>query len=119
MSFLRSRRYCHGQLHPVTLLTPPQHPEAWPFQEPVDEQQVPDYYDIIHDPVDLSLIEKRLNLGDYYMTLDIFVADFRRMFDNCRNYNKSETPYYKCSDRLQAAFDQTMFGRLTAKKPEQ
>ena len=34
--------------------------------------------------MDLKLVEKRLAAGDYYLTLDIFVADLKRLFDNCR-----------------------------------
>lgn len=36
------------------------------------------------DPVDLSLIRQRLQGEDYYFNLDIFAADFRRMFANCK-----------------------------------
>lgn len=28
-----------------------EHPDAWPFKEPVDSRDVPDYYDIIKDPI--------------------------------------------------------------------
>lgn len=28
-----------------------EHPDAWPFREPVDARDVPDYYDIIKDPM--------------------------------------------------------------------
>ena len=45
---------------------------------------MPDYGTIIKDPIDLSLIEGRLHRRDYYLTLDIFTADFKRMFNNCR-----------------------------------
>lgn len=58
--------------------------DAWPFRQPVPKAEVPDYYDVIKDPVDLSLIAARLKGGAYYFTLDIFLADFRRMFNNCR-----------------------------------
>lgn len=27
------------------------HADAWPFKEPVDARDVPDYYDIIKDPM--------------------------------------------------------------------
>ena len=36
------------------------------------------------DPVSMQLIRERLAAGDYYATLDIFAADFRRMFANAR-----------------------------------
>lgn len=28
-----------------------ENPDAWPFKEPVDARDVPDYYDVIKDPV--------------------------------------------------------------------
>ena len=27
------------------------HPQAWPFKEPVNAQEVPDYYDVIQNPM--------------------------------------------------------------------
>ena len=36
------------------------------------------------DPVSMQLVRERLTAGDYYATLDIFAADFRRMFANAR-----------------------------------
>ncbi len=40
---------------------------------------------VSQDPVDLSLINQRLKSGQYYLTLDIFIADLRRMLNNCRS----------------------------------
>ena len=28
-----------------------EHPDAWPFKEPVDARDVPDYYEIIKNPI--------------------------------------------------------------------
>lgn len=58
--------------------------DAWPFRAPVDPQEALDYYDIITDPVDLSLVAARLNTKQYYISLEMFVADIRKMCDNCR-----------------------------------
>lgn len=41
--------------------------DAWPFRRPVEDGETLDYYDIILDPVDLSLIESRL--GSKYVGL--------------------------------------------------
>jgi hypothetical protein len=46
--------------------------------------QALDYYDIIHDPVDLLLIGGRLASKAYYVSLEMFVADVRKMCDNCK-----------------------------------
>eukprot|EP00735_Rhodelphis_limneticus_P001193 TRINITY_DN11764_c0_g1::TRINITY_DN11764_c0_g1_i1::g.11575::m.11575 TRINITY_DN11764_c0_g1::TRINITY_DN11764_c0_g1_i1::g.11575 ORF type:complete len:608 (+),score=118.63,sp/Q338B9/GCN5_ORYSJ/48.75/4e-115,Bromodomain/PF00439.20/3.4e-21,Acetyltransf_7/PF13508.1/3.4e-08,Acetyltransf_1/PF00583.19/8.1e-08,Acetyltransf_10/PF13673.1/0.016,PCAF_N/PF06466.6/0.047,FR47/PF08445.5/0.38 TRINITY_DN11764_c0_g1_i1:135-1958(+) len=82
------------------------HPAAWPFSEPVKVEEVPDYLDIIKDPIDLKTIEERLDRGPpfYYKTKDIFVADLVRMCENCRTYNSPDTVYYQCADQLQAFF---------------
>eukprot|EP00775_Hariotina_reticulata_P006085 gene6085-6325_t len=80
--------------------------EAWPFRRPVEDGETLDYYDIIVDPVDLSLIESRLGSKQYYISLEMFVADIRKMCDNCRYYNAQSTPYYQCASKLQAAVEQ-------------
>ncbi|KAL9243032.1 hypothetical protein vseg_016972 [Gypsophila vaccaria] len=80
------------------------HPDAWPFKEPVDARDVPDYYDIIKNPIDLKTMSKRVETETYYVTFEMFVADVRRMFDNARTYNSPETIYYKCATRLEAHF---------------
>ncbi|KAH7836857.1 hypothetical protein Vadar_006524 [Vaccinium darrowii] len=80
------------------------HPDAWPFKEPVDAREVPDYYDIIKDPMDLKTMSKRVESEQYYVTFEMFVADVRRMFANARSYNSPETIYYKCASRLEAHF---------------
>lgn len=33
------------------------HKSAWPFKDPVKREEVPDYYDIIKNPIDLSKIQ--------------------------------------------------------------
>jgi hypothetical protein len=32
-----------------------EHADAWPFKDPVDPRDVPDYYDIIKDPMGKSV----------------------------------------------------------------
>ena len=48
---------------------------AWPFREPVDTKEVPDYLDIIKIPMDLQTIEKRIRQDNYYRNKDMFLAD--------------------------------------------
>ncbi|XP_044485552.1 histone acetyltransferase GCN5-like isoform X2 [Mangifera indica] len=80
------------------------HVDAWPFKEPVDARDVPDYYDIIKDPMDLRTMSKRVESEQYYVTFEMFMADVKRMFHNARTYNSPDTIYYKCSMRLEAHF---------------
>ncbi|XP_057517580.1 histone acetyltransferase GCN5 [Amaranthus tricolor] len=81
-----------------------EHPDAWPFKEPVDARDVPDYYEIIKNPIDLRTMSKRVDSEVYYVTFEMFVADARRMFENARTYNSPETIYYKCATRLESHF---------------
>ncbi|CAK8543521.1 unnamed protein product [Lathyrus sativus] len=80
------------------------HADAWPFKEPVDPRDVPDYYEIIKDPMDLKTMSKRVESEQYYVTFEMFVEDVRRMFGNARTYNSPETIYYKCATRHEAHF---------------
>ncbi|PIA31579.1 hypothetical protein AQUCO_04900107v1 [Aquilegia coerulea] len=80
------------------------HPDSWPFKEPVDGRDVPDYYDIIKDPMDMRTMSKRLESEQYYVTFEMFVADVKRMFANARTYNSPDTIYYKCATRLENFF---------------
>ncbi|PQQ06721.1 histone acetyltransferase GCN5 [Prunus yedoensis var. nudiflora] len=90
------------------------HVDAWPFKEPVDARDVPDYYDIIKDPMDLKTMSKRVESEQYYVTFEMFVADAKRMFANARTYNSPDTIYYKCSSRLEAHFQSRVQSGLQA-----
>jgi histone acetyltransferase len=100
------------------LKTMNEHPDAWPFKEPVDAREVPDYYDIIKDPMDMKTMSKRVESELYYVTFEMFVADVKRMFHNARTYNAPETIYYKCATRLENHFSNKVQAYLqTATKP--
>ncbi|CAI5484591.1 unnamed protein product [Closterium sp. Yama58-4] len=81
-----------------------EHADSWPFKDPVDGNEVPDYYDIIKDPIDLKTMQKRLEAESFYLTIDMFVADMRRMTANARTYNAPDTIYFKCANRLENFF---------------
>ncbi|KAJ6352346.1 hypothetical protein OIU76_001544 [Salix suchowensis] len=78
------------------------HVDAWPFKEPVDARDVPDYYDIIKDPMDLKTMLKRVESEQYYVTLEMFIADVKRMCHNARTYNSPDTIYYKLEAHFQS-----------------
>ncbi|CAJ0949114.1 unnamed protein product, partial [Mesorhabditis belari] len=71
-----------------------QHADAWPFLEPVDAVQVPEYYSYIKQPIDLQTMAEKLK-GKHYGHEALFLADLRRMFDNCYRFNGVETEYYR------------------------
>ncbi|XP_012525260.1 histone acetyltransferase KAT2A [Monomorium pharaonis] len=83
------------------------HSTAWPFLEPVDKDEVPDYYDHIKYPMDLKTMEERLK-SKYYVTRRLFIADMTRIFTNCRLYNSLETDYYRCANALEKYFQTRM-----------
>lgn len=76
------------------------HKHAWPFLSPVNKDEVPDYYNVITSPMDLSTIEERLD-GDCYTAPKELVTDVRLIFSNCRQYNGSTTVYAKCAVQLE------------------
>ncbi|XP_078692537.1 nucleosome-remodeling factor subunit BPTF-like isoform X2 [Branchiostoma floridae x Branchiostoma belcheri] len=83
------------------------HKMAWPFVEPVSELEVPDYYQVIKEPMDLSTVETRLR-QKYYKTLNQYVADISKIFDNCRYYNPSDSAFCKCAEVLEGFFLQKL-----------
>ena len=64
------------------------------------------------DPVDLSLIRRRLESRSYYQTLDMFVADVNRMCANARIYNAADTVYFKMANRVEAALGEYLHANV-------
>ena len=48
---------------------------------------LPDYYEIIKTPMDLTTIKKKLD-GQQYKTAKECITDFDLMFQNCYTYNR-------------------------------
>jgi histone acetyltransferase len=76
------------------------HKQAWPFLNPVNKDEVSDYYNVIVSPMDLSTIEDRLE-HDFYATPKDLVGDIKLIFSNCRQYNDATTVYAKCAAKLE------------------
>nr|XP_033945867.1 nucleosome-remodeling factor subunit BPTF-like isoform X1 [Pseudochaenichthys georgianus] len=85
------------------------HKMAWPFLEPVDPHDAPDYYRVIKEPMDFSTMETRLQKRHYQKLTEI-VADVTKIFDNCRYYNPNDTPFFQCAEVLEAFFVQKLKG---------
>lgn len=87
----------------LTILTEMQnHPSNWPFLHPVNKTEVPDYYEVIKEPMDLSTMEVKLE-NDAYETMEDFVYDCSLIFNNCRQYNGENTTFYKNANKLEKA----------------
>ncbi|PKY07302.1 histone acetyltransferase GCN5 [Aspergillus campestris IBT 28561] len=76
------------------------HSAAWPFTQPVNRDEVPDYYEVIKEPMDLSTMEEK-HEKDMYPTPQDFIKDAMLIFDNCRRYNNENTPYAKSANKLE------------------
>uniref|UniRef100_A0A8D0GEN9 Bromodomain testis-specific protein n=1 Tax=Sphenodon punctatus TaxID=8508 RepID=A0A8D0GEN9_SPHPU len=108
------------------------HNFSWPFHHPVDAAalNLPDYYNIIKKPMDLSTIQKRLE-HNYYTSAKECVEDFKTMFANCYLYNKPGDDIVFMAQALEKVFMQKVAqmpaeetivtvnkGKRKGKKPE-
>ncbi|KAF1935560.1 Bromodomain-containing protein [Clathrospora elynae] len=73
---------------------------AWPFQQPVNKDEVLDYYDVIKEPMDLATMEEK-HEKDLYPTPEEFIKDAKLIFGNCRRYNNESTAYAKAAGKLE------------------
>lgn len=69
------------------------------FAEPVDLSEVPDYLDIVKEPMDFSTMRNKINSNQYSCVED-FEVDFFLMTSNCLKYNKEKSLFYKCGEML-------------------
>lgn len=87
------------------------HPLAWAFLNPVNADEVPDYYGVIKRPMglykvfisypfaltfpsDFSTMEHKLDTNQY-STLKAFLDDVQLVFHNCKLYNPEASRYHK------------------------
>lgn len=96
----RPRRGPHHNLMRHILVEMSNHQAAWPFANPVNGQEVPDYYEVIKEPMDLSTMETKLE-NNQYATIDDLLYDAQLIFDNCRMYNPPTSVYAKSANRLE------------------
>ncbi|KAK5744338.1 histone acetyltransferase [Elasticomyces elasticus] len=73
---------------------------AWPFLQPVNGDEVQDYYSVIKEPMDLSTMEGKLD-KDLYESVEDFVRDVLLLVRNCKRYNSESTPYAKAANKLE------------------
>lgn len=79
-------------------------PSSWPFLEPVSIKEVPEYFSVIHSPMDLSTIKNK-HLAEEYLTFDAFKSDVLLMVQNCMTFNGKHTQYYKCAENINDTFE--------------
>ena len=76
-------------------------PLAGPFLAPVDSVAlgIPDYFDIIKEPMDLGTISSKLSSGQYSCQTD-FEADLVLVWNNALSYNSPNSPVHKMALEL-------------------
>jgi hypothetical protein len=102
-SILRDQiKYCNTMLKALR-----RHPDSGPFLDPVDPValNVPDYYDIIKHPMDLTTLQTNLNSGKYADNPDLFINDTRLIFSNCYTYNGINSQISEMAKALEKVFD--------------
>ncbi|KAA0712353.1 CREB-binding protein [Triplophysa tibetana] len=84
-----------------------QDPESLPFRQPVDPLLlgIPDYFDIVKNPIDLSTIKRKLDTGQYQEPWQ-YVEDVWLMFNNAWLYNRKTSRVYKYCSKLAEVFEQ-------------
>ncbi|KAM9392722.1 LOW QUALITY PROTEIN: CREB binding protein b [Pholidichthys leucotaenia] len=83
-----------------------QDPESLPFRQPVDPMLlgIPDYFEIVKNPIDLSTIKRKLDTGQYQEPWQ-YVDDVWLMFNNAWLYNRKTSRVYKCCTKLAEVFE--------------
>lgn len=79
---------------------------AFPFLEPVDpiKLNIPDYFEKIKSPMDLSTIKHKLDTNAY-TDQTAFKNDIDLMLNNCYAYNPKDTPVHDMGLELEKAFN--------------
>ena len=79
----------------------------WIFAQPVDAVKlgIPDYYEIVKNPMDLGKVKEKLDGKKYPWPTD-FADDMRLIFDNCALYNGTTTDAGQMGETVRAAFEE-------------
>ncbi|KAF0488722.1 Bromodomain-containing protein [Gigaspora margarita] len=97
-------KHCAAALKPLK-----HHSSAAPFLEPVDyvKYNIPDYPDIIKNPMDLGTVEQKLN-DCAYESVNAFISDVRLVFSNCIIYNGAGHQFSAYAKELDNLFTQQL-----------
>lgn len=87
--------------------------DAGPFLKPVDtvKLNVPTYYDVVTNPIDLGGMEKKAQKGEY-TKVSQFVDDMDLLVYNCELFNGHDAPISAMARNIK-----TSFGRYMANAP--
>ncbi|RID53715.1 hypothetical protein BRARA_G01092, partial [Brassica rapa] len=83
------------------------------YSDPVDPEELPDYHDIIENPMDFSTLQKKLD-SDSYRKFYVFL-----ICSNAMEYNSADTVYYRQQQQQhQHQLKVAERGRPPKKQPE-
>jgi histone acetyltransferase len=74
---------------------------SWPFENPVAKEDSSDYYEIVLNPIDLSLVTTRLKDGDYYRSKEHMKSELLLIAKNCKQYNEKGTEYHDAAESFE------------------
>ncbi|KAG9334932.1 hypothetical protein JZ751_006254 [Albula glossodonta] len=82
------------------------------FQEPVSSSIMPEYYEVIKTPMDLSMVKAKLEAkrSAGYGSLEEFVSDVRLIFRNCAEFNEADTEVAAAGKNLEVYFEEQLKG---------
>jgi len=84
------------------------HKNAYIFLRPVDPVywEIPDYFEVIKNPMDLGTIKERIDAGYYdEKNVEAYAADVRLVWSNAMTYNKDDTPVFKMARIMSREFE--------------
>ncbi|KAL3851885.1 hypothetical protein ACJMK2_015582 [Sinanodonta woodiana] len=64
------------------------------------KKDYPDYYQVITEPIDLTMIESKIK-NDKYLNEQQMISDFELMFNNARHYNEEGSQVYNDANTLE------------------
>lgn len=70
------------------------------FSEPVDPEELPDYHEVIQQPMDFGTVRKKLASG-VYSNLEQFEKDVYLICSNAMQYNARDTIYFRQARSIQ------------------
>jgi hypothetical protein len=81
-------------------------PNSWPFLEPVDpvKLKIPDYFEIVKEPMDLKTVENNLLNGVYKNPIN-FEMDVKKIWANSILYNPNYTNIYSITIKIRDEFE--------------
>ena len=73
-----------------------------PFMKLVPRVSFPDYYMVIHNPIAMEHVQKKINRNEYQSLKD-FLSDVRLLCNNCRTYNEDSSLLFQDANLLEVS----------------